>query len=167
MTAMTAERRQVLYEFINACELGVIATANPGGPPECALVNIAVTPELEIVFETTDATRKWTNIRRDPQVSFVIGWKDVRTLQMTGVADEPIGNEYIALKDLYYGKFPEKKRDQFWPGLTIFRVRPYWIRFSSYFRPRSIEEIAFTHPELPTASVRKGWARRFVGYLSK
>ena len=43
--------------FMQRHELGVIATASTSAVPEAALVNIAVTPSFEIVFETTAATR--------------------------------------------------------------------------------------------------------------
>jgi len=132
-----------LYDFIAAQRFAVVATNSANGPPEAAVVGISVTPDLELIFETTDATRKHANLRRDPRASFVIGGDDQRTLQYEGVADEPMGTELERLKTTFFSAWPELHSHEGWPGLTYFRVKPRWIRFSSYYRPRSVEEITF------------------------
>ncbi len=104
---------------------------------------IAVTPELELIFDTTEATRKYPNLKRDPRIAFVFGWDSEETLQYEGVADEPEGDELARLKEIYFAAFPEGVARQDWPGLTYFRVRPRWIRFSSYYRPRRVDEMSF------------------------
>jgi len=136
--------KQELYDFIRARKLAVVATVSGDGAPEAALVGIAVTPDLELIFDTTDATRKYPNLERDPRIAFVIGWDDVVTLQYEGVADEPEGEELERLKAVYFETFPEGRARQDWPGLTYFRVKPRWVRFSNYFRPRRIEEMTFS-----------------------
>jgi hypothetical protein len=45
------------------------------------LVGIAVTPELQIVFDTVTASRKFANIGPDPRVAFVMGWQGEITVQ--------------------------------------------------------------------------------------
>src|SRR5215467_12931052 len=97
---MALEKR-TLVEFIRSRALGVVATIAPGGAPESALVNLAVTDELELVFYTLQETRKCQNLRRNPRAAAVIGWDDERTLQYEGVADEPRGAELDRLKDIY------------------------------------------------------------------
>jgi general stress protein 26 len=85
MDIETAKRK--CHAFIHARSLAVIATTGSDGKPEAALMNIAVTPELEIIFETTDVTRKFANLKANSRVSFVIGWDDDETLQYDGVAE--------------------------------------------------------------------------------
>jgi hypothetical protein len=136
-------QQKALYDFIAAQNFAVVATNSAKGAPEAALVGIAVTPELEIIFETTEATRKCANLRRDPRASFVIGWGDERTLQYEGVADEPKTGELERIKDVFFAAHPDLRAHEQWPGLTYFRVKPRWIRFSSYYRPRLVEEISF------------------------
>ena len=138
-----AASKQQLYDFIRARPLAVLASVSAKGQPEAALVGIAVTEDLELVFDTTDATRKYPNLKRDPRIAFVIGWDSEETLQYEGVADEPAGEELERLKDVYFAAFPDGMVRQSWPGLTYFRVKPRWIRFSSYYRPRHVDEMTF------------------------
>jgi len=67
--------KQLLFEFLDGCGLGVVSTLGADGAPQAALVGIAVTPELEIVFDTVEKSRKFANIARDPRVAFAIGWQ--------------------------------------------------------------------------------------------
>jgi len=136
---MAAKTHAELYELIRASHHAVIATAGAGGP-EAALMDIAVTPELEIIFETTDATRKIRNMQDDPRVAFVIGWTDNQTLQYEGIADEPLGREQERILTQYFTAFPQKLSHRYWPGNHYFRVRPQWVRFSNYNSPRLVEE---------------------------
>ncbi len=39
------------------------------GAPQSALVGIAITPELEIIFDLVEKSRKFANIARDPRVA--------------------------------------------------------------------------------------------------
>jgi hypothetical protein len=117
------------------------------GAPQAALVGIAVTDDLEIVFDTLDITRRVINLRSNPKIAFVVGdWRDgdERTAQYEGVADFPGGAELRHLKDVYFGTFPEKRDRQSWPGLVYVRARPTWIRYSNFNRtPPEIHEFAF------------------------
>ena len=136
---MAAKTSAELYELIRHCRHAVIATAGASGP-EAALMDIVVTPELEILFETTDATRKIRNMQDDPRVAFVIGWDNNRTLQYEGVVEEPLGRQQEQVFAQYFAVFPDKLSHRYWPGNHVFRARPRWIRLSDYNSPRSVEE---------------------------
>jgi predicted pyridoxine 5'-phosphate oxidase superfamily flavin-nucleotide-binding protein len=138
-----AVSKQELYDFIRARPLAVLATVSGDGAPEAALVGIAVTPDLELIFDTLDATRKFPNLKRDPRIAFVIGWDSEETLQYEGLADQPDGEALEQLKKIYFAAVPDGEARQDWPGLTYFRVRPRWVRFSSYYRPRRVDEMTF------------------------
>lgn len=103
-------------------------------------MDIVVTPGLEILFETTDATRKIRNMQEDPRVAFVIGWENNRTLQYEGVVDEPSGRDREQAFAQYFSVFPNKLSHRHWPGNHMFRTRPRWVRFSDYNSPRLVEE---------------------------
>jgi uncharacterized protein YhbP (UPF0306 family) len=135
--------REALYDFIRARRLAVMASVSPARTPEAALVGYAVTKDLELVFDTTEATRKWTNLRANPAIAFVIGWEGSETVQYEGIADEPEGEERKQLLKIYFETFPDAVAHREWPGIAYFRVKPRWIRFSSYYRPRSIAEFSF------------------------
>ena len=135
--------RHDLTEFIRARRFAVMASVSGERAPQAALVNYAATPDLELVFDTTNATRKWANLHANPRIALVIGWEGSETVQYEGVADEPEGAERERLVALYLEAFPESVAHREWPGITWFRVKPRWIRHSSYYRPRSITEFSF------------------------
>ncbi len=135
--------RHDLLEFIKSHPLAVVSTTSPQGAPEAALVNIAVSDDVEIVFDTIDGTRKFANLAKNPRVALVIGWSDMRTLQFEGIADQPKGAERERLKEVYFAAQSAGRARSGWPGLTYFRVKPKWVRFSNYYRPRLVEEMTF------------------------
>jgi pyridoxine/pyridoxamine 5'-phosphate oxidase len=136
-------KRESLYDFLKPHRYGVISTMSENGAPEAALIGIAATPELDLVFETLNTSRKYRNLQRNPQVALVIGWDDEKTLQYEGTAGEPEEADWDALKDIYYAARPENRDHEGWPGLTYIRVRPRWIRISNYAMPWSVEEFRF------------------------
>ena len=127
-----------LFAFMARQRYGVIATVQPDGSTESALVGIAVSPELAIYFDTLGDTRKAKNLRRDPRVSLVIGWDNEQSVQLEGLADEPKGAELAALKHVYYAAWPDGPTRESWPGITWVRVRPSWIRFSDFNRAADV-----------------------------
>lgn len=144
---MTEKSPADLYDFMRRKRCAIIATANEWGVPEAALIDIAVTTDLEILFETTAETRKYHNLQARSQVALVIGWEDNQTLQCDGIADEPTGAAADPLIAHYLSAFPEKLSHRNWPGNHYFRVRPNWIRFSDYNSPRMVEEYRFPLPD--------------------
>ncbi len=133
--------RSFLRDFITRHRYGVVSTIGPGAVPQSALVGIAVSDDLEIFFDTVDTTRKIANIRSNPNVSLVIGWEDEQTLQIEGLADEPKLDELASLKATYFAAWPDGPERQSWRGITYCRVRPIWLRSSSFIEPQLIEEM--------------------------
>jgi hypothetical protein len=62
-------------------------------------------------------------------------------VQLEGVADEPAGAELAPLKERYLARFPDGREREAWPGITYFRVRPTWVRYSDFRAnpPRIVE----------------------------
>lgn len=127
-------KRTELLAFLRRHRYAVQASTAAGGAPQAAVVGIAVTDELELVFDTLGTTRKAENLRRDPRIAFVVGWDDEQTVQLEGVADEPTGAELARLKRVYFERFPEGPEREGWADITYFRVRVRWARYSD-FRP--------------------------------
>ena len=124
-----------LLRFMRTQHLAVQASCAPDGGTQAALVGIAVTDAFEIVFDTLEMTRKARNLRAQPRTAFVLGgWiaGDERTVQFEGIADEPAGADLERVKESYYATWPDGRTRAAWPGLTYFRVRPAWIRFSDF-----------------------------------
>ena len=95
-------------------------------------MGIAVTDGLEVVFDTLGSTRKCLNLRRNPKISIVIGWDQETTVQIDGIADEPEGAELERLKEVYFSVYPDGKDRQSWSGITYFRIKPTWARYSNF-----------------------------------
>jgi general stress protein 26 len=133
-----------LYQFITAHKLAVISTATSDGKPQAALVGIAVTPELELIFDTLRTTRKSRNIAANPAVAFVIGTTTEVSVQYEGEVFEPAGAALDNYKPVYFRQFPDGPERQSWPGIVYYVVRPRWIRYSDYeARPPRIEHVEF------------------------
>lgn len=123
--------RSALVHFLRGARDGVVSSLGPGGEPHAAVVGLAVTDSLELVFDTLGDTRKVANLRRDPRVAIVIT-RGSATAQIEGLADEPAGDDLARVREVYYDAFPAGREREAWPGITWFRVRPTWIRTSDY-----------------------------------
>lgn len=127
-----AMTRAGLLPFLQKHRLGVQSTVSPSGDPQAAVVGIAITPDLEIIFDALDTTRKCRNLRADPRIAFVIGWDQEITVQLEGIADEPAGAERDRILEAYFAVYPDGRDRLKWPGITHFRVLPTWIRYSDF-----------------------------------
>jgi len=129
-----------IFAFLKKTPYGVVSTVHEDGAPEAALISLAVTPELDVVFETLNTARKYLNAMRDPRVAVVIGGREDKTVQIEGLADEPVEAELERLKAAYYAECASNEGHRGWPGMTYLRVKPRWIRYSDYAMPWSVEE---------------------------
>ena len=129
---------------MTAQKLGVVGSVDSDGKPESALVGIAVTEDLEVVFDTLKATRKYKNLTTDSRASLSLGWEGEQTVQLEGTAFLPEGSELERYKNVYFARWPDGPARQSWPGLVYFVIRPRWIRYSDFDqRPPLIEEWSF------------------------
>jgi Pyridoxamine 5'-phosphate oxidase len=134
--------REEIYEFIRVRKLAVISSIGAGGEPQSALVGIAVSPDLEIVFDTVRSSRKYSNLKADPRIAVVVGWEGDQTVQYEGTAIEPVGEDLARAKEIYFTAWPSGIERQQWPGIAWFLIRPKWLRYSDFDSGR-IEEMRF------------------------
>ncbi|HUN62193.1 MAG TPA: pyridoxamine 5'-phosphate oxidase family protein [Candidatus Sulfotelmatobacter sp.] len=133
-----------VYQFMNGQRLAVLATVGEEMRPEAALMGFAVTPQLEIIFDTVKTSRKYPNLKKNPRVAWVIGCTTEVTLQYEGVAEELAGEDLAKYKKTYFSAFPDGPARESWPGITYFVVRPKWVRYCDYDPARRrIEEREF------------------------
>ncbi|HYF29215.1 MAG TPA: pyridoxamine 5'-phosphate oxidase family protein [Candidatus Paceibacterota bacterium] len=126
---MEEQKRRIL-EFLKAHRLTVIATVDTEhNRPEAAVIAFAEKESLDLIFGTSNKTRKYRNIQNNPEVSFVIGWSDeLGTVQYEGIATELSGDEAIEHGTILADKNENariflSKADQ-----RYFLVKPSWIR---------------------------------------
>lgn len=133
--------RSELHQFLANHSLAVVGSISPEGVPQSALVGIAVTEGLEIVFDTLNTSRKYRNLVSNTKACVVIGWEGETTVQLEGEAFLPEGEALMRYKSVYFTKWPDGPSRQSWPGLVYFVIRPRWLRYSDYSQqPAVIEE---------------------------
>lgn len=124
--------RLALFQFLDTCSLAVVSTLGPNGAPQSALVGVAVTPDLEMVFDTVAKSRKFANLRRDSRVSLVAGWQGEITVQYEGTARQISSSELGPYHQVYFRKFPDGPARLKWEGIAYFVLTPRWIRYNDY-----------------------------------
>ena len=120
-----------LLSYMRAQPWAIEASVTPQGAPQAAVVGVAVTDRLELLFDTVTQSRKHQNLVKNPRVAFVIGWEHERTVQYEGIAEIPTEAELPDVQAYYFDRFPDGPTRQTWPGLVYWRVRPTWIRYSN------------------------------------
>jgi hypothetical protein len=134
---------RTLADFASSCDYCVVSYLSPDGAPQSAVVGFAITPVLEIIFDTVSSSRKYRNLKARPQCSIVL-WSGSITIQYEGLAEEPSPADLDRYKEAYFAKLPDGRDRQAWPGIAYFVVRPKWIRYSDFTsRPPLIEEFSF------------------------
>ena len=124
--------RAELLSFLRRHRYAVQASTAADGAPQAAVIGIAVSDALEIVFDTLRTTRKAQNLAEDARIALVVGWDEEQTVQLEGLADEPSGAELARLKAVYFAQFPDGPAREQWPHITYFRVRVAWARYSDF-----------------------------------
>jgi general stress protein 26 len=131
---LTAEEKRTVLEYLRSQRLAVVSSTSASGAPQAALVGVAVTDALEIVFDTTSVTRKHANLSRDARAAVTFGGPGEQTLQLEGHAhpvslDDERDSHY---RETYYQAWPSGRDRLAWANLTYWRIVPVWMRFSDY-----------------------------------
>ncbi|HWU24188.1 MAG TPA: pyridoxamine 5'-phosphate oxidase family protein, partial [Candidatus Paceibacterota bacterium] len=103
------ELKERILAFMGANKLTVISTVDTEtNKPEAAVIAFAEKDTLELVFGTSNTSRKYKNLNTNPNVSFVIGWTDeFGTIQYEGIANELSGETAHA-----YGEIMAEKNTE-------------------------------------------------------
>jgi pyridoxine/pyridoxamine 5'-phosphate oxidase len=135
--------REELCDFLRLHRYAVISSISPQGAPQSAVVGIAVSRELEIIFDTVSSSRKYRSLTANPAAAVAL-WTGEATLQYEGIAQEPAGSDRDRYREVYFKTWPDGRDRLSWPGITHFVIRPTWIRFSDFDRrPPLIQEFTF------------------------
>ena len=140
-----------LVAFMRRAEFWVEATTHADGAPQAAVIGVAVSDDLELVFDTLGATRKAANLDRDPRMALVMWAKSdsggQATVQVEGPADEPTGAALAAIKRVYFARFTDGPTREAWDGIRYVRVRPRWLRYTD-FGPTGVTTVELDHDAL-------------------
>jgi pyridoxine/pyridoxamine 5'-phosphate oxidase len=126
------DKKLKILEYIGKQLLTVIATVDPDtARPESAVIAFAEKNDLKLIFGTSNKTRKYANLTKNKQVSFVIGWdlEQGRTVQYEGIARELADDEALKASEIQMTKNPRSKKYGSDPSQRYFEVTPTWIRY--------------------------------------
>lgn len=124
------EQKAKIIDFVKGIEIGVISTVTDKGQPQGAVVEFALTDDLEIVFNTFTTYRKYANLLSNPKISFTIGWDHDVTVQYEGVARELSGEDEKKYKEIFAHKIRNAAKWDAYPETRYFAVKPTWIRYN-------------------------------------
>lgn len=122
--------RTVLEELLRAQRFAVLATAQ-AGQPYANLIAFAVTPDMKgVLFVTSRLTRKYGNLRSDPQVALLIDSRANRVadfqaavaVTVLGRASELDGTASQAFLGLFLERHPSMREFAHAPTTSLFRV---------------------------------------------
>jgi pyridoxine/pyridoxamine 5'-phosphate oxidase len=134
----------MILEFIESQSLMVVATIDPDGKPEAAVVGFGQTDSLELIFGTDDFSRKYHNLQQRPTVAVVIGGEGGKTVQLEGVA-EVLGREDKQLvQETYWRKSPRAASFDANASQRYLKITPNWLRYTDLKqKPPEIIELKF------------------------
>lgn len=128
-TAADVASRAAVLALLRSEKHWVVSSLDASGAPSSAVVGVAVSDALELVFDTLASTRKAANLGRDPRVSLAM-WSGAATAQIEGVARRVPPEDALVAR--YLETFPDGRDRLTWPGILHFAVRPTWIRVSDF-----------------------------------
>jgi pyridoxine/pyridoxamine 5'-phosphate oxidase len=98
--------KKFLLDYFRTRKFAVQASVDGKGNPQAAVIGIAVTPALHLVFDTLKTSRKYRNLKKNPCIALVVGW-DETTVQYEGLATELTGAALKRRKPVYFKTFPD------------------------------------------------------------
>lgn len=140
----TNESVRNIHQFLQSHPAGVLAEVDQNGHPHASVIYFSVDDQFGIYFATKTNTRKYENLRSNPDVMLVTFHQSTQaTAQISGkvieVSDQNISNkildmiEGIAQKYSISGVAPTLKLDT--GDYVIYKLRPDTIRFAMFLRP--------------------------------
>jgi hypothetical protein len=111
-------QRDQLIQFLRRYKLAVQASVAADGTPQAAVVGIAISDQLELVFDTLESTRKYQNLRANPRIALVIGWDHEITAQIEGIVTSPLAPSCSAFVTSISVPIRTVRDRLAWPGIT-------------------------------------------------
>ena len=121
-----------IFTFLKEKEekLGVLATANNTGVPECAVVGYAAKDDGTIILNTNKNTRKVKNIKENNKVALVIGWSfHDKNVQYEGMAEiiERGHPDFSDCESFFFSANPKAAKFKS-PDTIHIRIAPTWVK---------------------------------------
>lgn len=133
------KEKMIGFFGLQKSRLGVVSTVNEENKPESALVYFAFDGDLNIYFVTKDVSRKFINITKNHNVSFVSATENPpQTLQLEGIASihsdtedqKHLFQELVGLASMKHFSSPLSQQPM--GGLQFIKITPTWMRFANF-----------------------------------
>jgi hypothetical protein len=137
-----------LLIFLRSHRLAVVASLSATGSPQAALVGVAVTNELEVIFDTVSTSRKHANLARDGRAAVTWSGPGEKAVQYEGLAKpvSPTAGEDENYRKVYYDAWSNGRNRLSWPDIAYWRIEPIWARYVDYERSPSSVEFCWQNP---------------------
>jgi nitroimidazol reductase NimA-like FMN-containing flavoprotein (pyridoxamine 5'-phosphate oxidase superfamily) len=126
----TSQLKKFLKDLFSSQRLAVLATQSRGRPYGNLVAFMATDDLKHLLFATTRATRKFTNISKNPRVAMVFDnrsnqesdFHQAAAVTATGVVKEVVGPEKEVFQKLYLFKHPYLKDFVSSPTCALLKV---------------------------------------------
>lgn len=135
---MTKELKSEILGVLARHPLCVLATVSAQGKPEAAIVGLTANDKLELLFGTSQKTRKYANLQGKPQVAITVGDFEAE-VQYEGTATQVDHQQ----AEEQFGTTPGIEKYRSDPTQTWWAVTPTWLRLTVHETPNRIEEVTF------------------------
>jgi heme iron utilization protein len=123
--------KEIVQDLLNTQRLAVLSTQMSGRPYSNLIAFAAAEGMKDILFATTRATRKYANLKAEPQVSLLIDnrsnqetdFGEAAAMTVLGTAEEVLGPDRERYLHLYLKKHPYLKEFISSPTCALIRVK--------------------------------------------
>jgi general stress protein 26 len=129
-----------ILKFMQKHELCVISSVNYAGNPESAFVGYSFNNRFEIRVGTSDQSRKFKNISKNPNVSIVIADENAE-VQYEGQAKKISKSSTADFVEDHFAKIPSATKYREDPAQVWIMIMPTWIRYIKHGAGDIVEEI--------------------------
>lgn len=130
-----------IYELLKSVDSCVLSTVS-NNKPQSSLMGFGVSENLELIFGTSNKSRKFKNITLNPHVSVTFHLGGHKTIQYEGVVEMIVGEELEKYKNIYFELRPSVKKYESLADQVYFKVNPIWLRYTDVTKsPWNIFEI--------------------------
>jgi uncharacterized pyridoxamine 5'-phosphate oxidase family protein len=137
------ERKQLIAQCLREQEFAVVSSIWKE-KPQAAVVVFSIKDDFELIFGTFNTTRKYRNLKSNPETAIVIGWDEGITIQYEGVAEEVGLDEFGEYQKIHLAKNPGSEAYANLDGQVYFKIKPRWIRYTDINQnPEFVFEVAF------------------------
>lgn len=131
---MNTEQKGKIFDFLKNNKIAVMATHSKDRPyPESAVITLSETPDLHIIINSSNMSRKNKNILENNKVSLALGfdWQTMQTVQIEGNAHILTDEGKIAkIIDHHFDVNPHLLGYRGKEDREFIEVVPKWIRYN-------------------------------------